>query len=102
MRAEFTTMPARIMYMPLPEGGADVWLRKNIVESEDEDGNVIFTADEVYIRISDSEEYVSEHFEDYFAGNLPAKPAYEIPITERLAAVEAAIIELAEEVANNG
>ncbi len=97
MKVEFTNKPLAIMYMKLPDGGADVWLRKNIeqisVENPMGEPSEMYQADEVYFRTNESEEYVSEHFEDLFEGNIPVPPIPEITLEERVAATEAAILE---------
>lgn len=41
--------------MPLPDDGADLWLRRNAAEVTDEDGGVSYEADEAYMRTDASE-----------------------------------------------
>lgn len=100
MKAHFTEQPGSIMYMPLPKGGADVWLRKNIAEEHDDEGNTFYTADEVYFRTNEPKETIEADFEEYFSGNLPHPPAPKISDAERIAALEAAVLDLAEVMAN--
>lgn len=103
MKAQFTSKPEAIQYMPLPEGGADVWLRKDIAEMKDiEDGKeyTYYEAEEVYFRTSTPKEEIEADFEEYFAGNLPKPPTPEVSSEERIAALEAAILEMAEVMAN--
>ncbi len=97
MKVQFTDKPSAIMYMALPDGGADVWLRKNInkvtVEDEGEEPSTMYEADEVYFRTNESEEYVKKNFEKLFNGNIPIPPIPEITLEERVAATEAALLE---------
>lgn len=96
MKVQFTEKPSEIMYMALPEGGADVWLRKNIEEKTGEQEGTEYTyyeADEVYFRTNESRDYVEEHFEELFEGSIPVPPIPEITLEERVAATEAAILE---------
>lgn len=103
MKAQFSQKPEKIRYMKVSEGGADVWLRKNIKnqtgEMEGEEYSY-YEADEVYFRTNDTKEQIEANFEEYFAGNLPKPPAPEIPDSERIAALEAAMLDLAEVIAN--
>ena len=41
-----------ILIEPNGSGGADVWLRKNIEETETEEGQPVWEADEVHITVS--------------------------------------------------
>ena len=103
MKTQFTSSPAAIQYMPLPKGGADVWLRKDIVEKKGTENGTEYTffeAEEVYFRTNASKNEIEASFEDYFAGNLPKPPAPVISDSERIAALEAAILDLGEVMAN--
>lgn len=97
MKVQFTEKPSEIMYMALPDGGADVWLRKNInqitVEAPNAEPSQMYEADEVYFRTNESQNYVEEHFDELFNGNIPVPPIPEITLEERVAATEAAILE---------
>ena len=65
--AYYTTEPATITYMSLPDGTyADVWLRQNIEETKDEEGNTQYECDEVYFRTSLSEDEITENFDTIF------------------------------------
>lgn len=100
MKAFYNQEPGAISYMQLPDGRADVWLRKNIIETTDEEGNAIWQADEVYFRTDQDQESIMEAFETLFANGGETKtseaPASQPTIEDRLDAVEAAIMELAE------
>lgn len=39
-----------VLYFPLPNGEADIFLRKNVVELLDKTGDVYYEADEAYMR----------------------------------------------------
>ncbi len=97
MKVQFTNKPLEIMYMALPGGGADVWLRENItqvtVEGENTESSKMYEAEEVYFRTNESEEYVKKNFEELFNGNIPIPPIPEITLEERVAATEAALLE---------
>ena len=65
-RTQYNEEPARIKYMPLPDGKhADVRLRTNIAHTATDDGE-IWTADEHYFRAPGymTAAYVAEHFEE--------------------------------------
>lgn len=81
----YCEQPEPILYMPLPDGGADVWIRKNIEAATDND-EWIWRADEVYLRTDMTLEKVTENFEDLFRALAEEveKPAPE----ERITALE--------------
>lgn len=67
MKAYFTSKPDALLYMPLPDSTkADAWLRKNIQETTDEEGNHMWEADEVYIRTTMTRQQVEDHFDEIF------------------------------------
>lgn len=109
---QFTEKPETYVYMALPDGKADVWLRKNITEAteKDEDGNksTHYTANEVYFRTSMTEDEVVASFDAiYEAGGTSEDEdtgeeiieGVDITTSERIDAIEEAIAELAEMVA---
>lgn len=67
VKVHFNEEPARVKYMPLPDGThADVRLRTNIQQEAAEDGEV-WTADEHYFRCMAAfmtKTYVEEHFDE--------------------------------------
>ena len=92
--------------MPLPDGNADVWLRQNIEEYTDSEGNAGWQADEVYFRTSLALEEVTAQFDALFeeAPSLTETEDDSIVVTlpgtqDRLDAIEEAIAELAELIA---
>lgn len=97
MKVQFTNEPSAVMYMALPDGGADVWLRKNIekatVEKDGEEPYEMYEADEVYLHTNESESYVNAHFEELFNGSIPTPNVPEITLEERVVALEAAMLE---------
>lgn len=109
MKSYYNKEPEPLQYMPLPDGKADVWIRKNIREAEmtgEEAGEGIigaaWEADEVYFRTSlDKENILARMDELYENGGepIPVKPK-EATTEERLDAIEDAISELAEVIAN--
>ena len=49
MIVNYDSKPETVQYMKLPNGQADVWLRRNIQQEESDEG-VFWSADEKYIR----------------------------------------------------
>ena len=99
----YTTLPESITYMPLPDGQADVWIRKNIEASTDDDGNNIYIADEVYFRTSLSITDITDNFDEIFENGgtsiddiTEEETAVEATVSgsDRLFAVEEAILEI--------
>ncbi len=43
-----------------------VWLRKNIKKQKDEEGNISYSADEVYFETSATKEEIEQDFDKYF------------------------------------
>lgn len=106
MQTFFTQEPGKILYMPLPNGKADVWLRKDIAEVETEDSSG-WAAEEIYFRTTLTKDEVEADFETIFAngGTTVDEDTGEevtdgITTADRLDAIEAAIAELAEVIAN--
>ena len=87
----FSAEPKRIMYMPLPDGHADVWLRQNIRLTQTEDGPR-WEAEEVYMHTTETFDAVERNFDEYFAQAQATHPTD----SERLDALEAGLAELAE------
>lgn len=103
MKTQFSQKPDKMLYMQLSDGSADVWLRKNIKKQTGEQEGEPFTyyvADEVYFRTRDAKEQIEANFEEYFAGNLPKPPVPSVSDSERISALEAAILDLAEVISN--
>lgn len=103
MRVQYADKPDKIQYMPLPDGMADVWLRKNIEKQTGEMDSAQYTyyeADEVYFRTNDTKAQIESDFEKYFEENLPKPPKPVVSDSERIAALEAAVLDLAEVLAN--
>lgn len=67
--AEFNKRPLAIEYVALPDGQADVWLRRNIAEAvhktEDVEEN-IFVAEEAYMRDAVSKDEIEQNFDKWF------------------------------------
>lgn len=71
MVTEFSSQPDNVLYCALPDGQADVWLRKNIRAVTDDEGNERWLADEVYARTHLSRAEVEAQFEALFAYEAP-------------------------------
>ncbi|WP_165247455.1 hypothetical protein [Adlercreutzia sp. ZJ141] len=66
MKAIYYMLPDAVAYMPLPDGRADVWLRKGVSESEDDEGSVCWECEEVYLRTTLSRDDVVAMFDELF------------------------------------
>lgn len=105
MKVYYDSKPDAILYQPLPDGTANVYLRKNIAQAErstfnedKEEKMTVWTADEKNIRTELSKESVEANFDQlFFTADFP-EPALE----ERVAILENAIAEMASEVTSNG
>lgn len=64
--AYYTEKPETLTYMKLPDGNADVWLRENIEEVEDDEGNTQYQCDEVYFRTTLSKDEIEADFDAIF------------------------------------
>lgn len=101
MKVYYDTEPAKILYQPLPDGTANVYLRKNITQAErstfnqdQEEKQTVWTADEKNIKTKLSKDDVEANFDQLFlTADFPV-PTLE----ERVAVLESAIAE----VTNNG
>lgn len=106
MKATYNQKPDTISYMKLPNGKADVWLRKNIAETTDEDGNTTWEADEVYFRTNLDQGSILAEFDELFLNGgetgSDEEPVGKPTVEDRLDAIEAAILELAEVMMENG
>lgn len=60
----FTTEPDRVLFKPLADGSAEVYLRRNIEERESEEGG--WQADEVFFTTNLSQAEVEAQFDSYF------------------------------------
>lgn len=92
MKATYNMEPEAVLYMPLPNGKADVWLRKNIQETT-EDEATVWTADEVYFRTSLDKESIEANFETLYENGgggtvvAPDPEIDEISVEEALAII---------------
>lgn len=101
MKVYYDSKPDAILYQPLPDGTANVYLRKNIEQAErstfnedKEEKMTVWTADEKNIQTELSKEDVEANFDQLFlTADFPV-PTLE----ERVAVLESAIAE----VTNNG
>lgn len=105
MKVYYDTEPAKILYQPLPDGTANVYLRKNITQAErstfnqdQEEKQTVWTADEKNIQTELSKDDVEANFDQLFLTADFPEPALE----ERMAVLEDAIAEMASEVTSNG
>lgn len=90
MKVYYDTKPERILYQPLPDGTANVYLRKNITQEDKEEKQSVWTADEKNIKTELSKDDVEANFDQLFlTADFPA-PTLE----ERVAVLESAIAEV--------
>lgn len=91
----YNEQPTAVTYMTLPNGQADVWLRKDIKETEqvyENDTLKVWEAKEVYFRDTISLEVVESNFD-----KLWYKYGYPAPTDqERIDALENALMEIME------
>ena len=69
MQTSYSPKPHnRVDYYPLQNGCADVFLRRNETIEEDEEGNTVYVAEEVYFRVTKdiTKEMIEESFEQYW------------------------------------
>lgn len=105
MKVYYDSKPDAILYQPLPDGTANVYLRKNIEQAErstlnedKEEKMTVWTADEKNIQTELSKEYVEANFDQVFlTADIPTPT-----LKERVAVLENAIAEMASEVTSNG
>ena len=67
---QFAEEPQAILYMPLPSGEADVFLRRNIRQETDGEGIEIWTAEEAQFRTVKTRDEVMKNFDSYFTPQL--------------------------------
>lgn len=97
MKVYYDTEPEKILYQPLPDGTANVYLRKNITQAErsifnqgGEETQTVWTADEKNIQTELSKDDVEANFDQLFlTADFPG-PTLE----ERVAVLESAIAEV--------
>lgn len=63
----YSQQPEAIQYVPLPDGSADVWLRRNITQVDDED-TWGWEAEETYIHTDLTRDEVAANFDALFNG----------------------------------
>lgn len=101
MKVYYDSKPDAILYQPLPDGTANVYLRKNIAQAErstfnqgGEETQTVWTADEKNIQTELSKEDVEASFDQLFLTADFPTPTLE----ERVSVLESAMAE----VTNNG
>lgn len=67
---QFAEEPQAILYMPLPSGEADVFLRRNIRQEKDGKGIEIWMAEEAQFRTVKTRDEVVKNFDTYFTPQL--------------------------------
>lgn len=97
MKVYYDTEPEKILYQPLPDGTANVYLRKNIAQAErsifnqdQEEKQIVWTADEKNIQTELSKDDVEANFDQLFLTADFSDPTLE----ERVAVLESAIAEV--------
>ena len=85
----------KVDYYLLPNGYVDVFLRRNETTETDEEGNLIYIAEEVYFQIESSvtKEQIEQNFE-YMWVDAEKEPVAVPTEKERLQALEQAMLEL--------
>lgn len=66
MTAQYDKQPQTILYMPLPDGRADVWLRRDIRQEDTDEGSKAWAAEERYIRTGLTRAEVEARFDALF------------------------------------
>jgi len=106
MLAVYNYKPDEISYMSLPDGRADVWLRKSITETVGEDSNTVWECEEISFRTALTEEEIIENINVIWENGGPVideeteeEVADGVTLEQRVEANEEAIVELAELVA---
>ena len=100
MKVYYDSKPDAILYQPLPDGTANVYLRKNIEQAErstfnedKEEKMTVWTADEKQIITTMTKDEVTAGFDSLFmSADIPTPT-----LKERVTALEQAIMEV-----NNG
>ena len=103
----YDSEPEVIKYMSISSTQADVWLRQNIEEYTTDENTTAWKADEVYFRTYYDEDYVTENFDTLWEGSEEDTLGTDdsgvvnntVSVETRIAALEAANLELAELVA---
>lgn len=67
---QFGKEPQSILYMPLGNGMADVFLRRNIRQETDEDGAETWTAEEAQFRTTKTRDEIARDSDSYFTPKL--------------------------------
>lgn len=83
MIVNYDSKPETVQYMKLPNGLADVWLRRNIQQEECDDC-VFWSAEEKYIRSGLTFDEVNAQFDALF----DAEPETPLTDSERIARLE--------------
>lgn len=85
----------KIDYYPLPNGYADVFLHRNETTEKDDEGNIIYIAEEVYTQVDQTltKEKIEENF-DYLWNDAETLVVDEATTEERLKALESAMLEI--------
>lgn len=94
MKATYNMEPEAVLYMPLPNGKADVWLRKNIQETM-EDETTVWAADEVYFRTGLDRESIEANFETLY-GNGGDEAGCGTSIDQQITDLQIALCEVYE------
>lgn len=97
MKVYYDTEPEKILYQPLPDGTANVYLRKNIAQAErstfnqdQEEKQIVWTADEKNIQTELSKDDVEANFDQLFLTADFSEPTLE----ERVTVLESVIAEV--------
>ena len=89
MQISYSSKPHdTVGYFPLPNGKVDIFLHRNETIEQDEDGNDVYVAEEVYFQTDASvtKEHIEKNFE--LMWNKEENPPVEPTVEERLAIAE--------------
>lgn len=97
MKVYYDSKPDAVLYQPLPDGTANVYLRKNIEQAErsmfnegEEEKQTVWTADEKNIQTELSKDDVEANFDQLFLTADFSEPTLE----ERVSVLESAMAEV--------
>lgn len=92
--SESTKQHITVEYYPLPSGKVDVFLHKNETTRTDEEGNMIYVAEEVSFQTVVSENEIKNNFEYYW--NNGEKVVEKVTLEERVTTTETKVVTIEE------
>lgn len=92
-KAFFGELPQSVVFEKHDDGNW-VWMRKNIEEVEDEEGNIQYSCDEVFFKTGATREEIVEQFDAYYFFGTTWVEEKEPTIEDRISAVEELLLEI--------